>query len=95
VRDNLNGSPDVTRRLELSKIRGRAARSFCAAVRDGCDGVAEQLTRCVSQCQSGSSVRESTWIRRADAFPEMRSHPPFVFVWATAISKLSGGNHRA
>jgi hypothetical protein len=53
------------------------------------------IARGVSQCQSGSSLRESTWIRRADAFPAMRSQPALVLVWATAISKLSGGNHRA
>ena len=82
--------------LEISKPRRREALNFCRAISDRCESVAQETALGIGvQCQSGSSVKVSTCKRLADAFPERRCQLPLVLVCATAISKLSGGNHRA
>src|SRR2546423_3975086 len=96
VGDDLDRFASTLAELEIAKPGRREALNFCRAISDRCQSVAqESALRTGVQCQSGSSVKVSTCKRLADALPERRCQLPLVLVWATAISKLSGGNQRA
>ena len=94
--DDLNRRSRSFAELEISKAWRREALHLGGAIRDSRQGVTQKTSfRISAQCQSGSSVRVSTWSRLADALPERRCQLPLVLLCATAISKLSGGNQRA
>lgn len=96
MRDDFDRLAGALAELEISESWRSEGVNFCRAIGDGCQSVPQEAAcRIGVQCQSGSSVKVSTCKRLADAFPESRCQLPLVLVWATAISKLSGGNQRA
>lgn len=74
VREDLRRSASCLSELKVTKSRWRTALDLGRPIRYGRERVPEESADGIFQCQSGSSVKVSTWNLPAEAFPEIRSH---------------------